>query len=312
MKIAPFSADFIREMESLIEEFLNYLRVEKGLAEGSLRGYVHDLQQFRQFAEEHGCSSADLLNRGLLESYCMHLSSLGLAARTIHRKLSPVRTFCRYLVREGYIHADPTDGITRPKLPRRLPKALSVEEVTTLLQYQPKDPVAAVRDRAILELMYGAGLRASEVASLNLEDIDLETKTVRCRGKGGKDRIVPFGSHAEQALRVYLQEARPKLVKKPTNALFLTRLGRNFSISGLWRLITQRAKAAGLTKHISPHTLRHSFATHLLEGGADLRVVQELLGHASIATTEVYTHITTDHLREVYAASHPRAQKPRK
>lgn len=299
-------------MENLIEEFLNYLRIEKGLAEGSLRGYAHDIQQFRLFAEEHGCTSADLLSRGLLENYCMHLSSLGLAARTIHRKLSPVRTFCRYLVREGYIQADPTDSITRPKLPRRLPKALSVEEVTTLLQYQPEDPVAAVRDRAILELMYSSGLRVSEIASLNMEDIDLETRTVRCRGKGGKDRVVPFGSHAEQALRAYLQTVRPKLAKRPTNALFLTRLGRKFSISGLWRLITKRAKAAGLTKHVSPHTLRHSFATHLLEGGADLRVVQELLGHASIATTEVYTHVTTDHLREVYSASHPRAQKPSK
>jgi len=299
-------------VDAVIEEFLNYLRVEKGLAEGSLSGYARDLREFAGYAAEHGCASPAELTAGLVQSYAAHLGSLGLAPRTIHRRLSPVRTLCRYLVGEGYVTSDPSEEMVRPKLPRRLPKALTVEDVQAIIEYSPPDPVQAVRDRAIIELMYGSGLRVAETAGLDVSDVDLDERTVRCRGKGSKDRIVPFGGPAAQALEMYLGSVRGRLARGGDPALFLTRLGRRFSTSGLWRLIKERARAAGVSKPVSPHSLRHSFATHLLEGGADLRVVQELLGHASIATTEVYTHVTSDHLREVYSASHPRANRPRR
>lgn len=294
----------------MIEEFLNYLRVEKGLAEGSLAGYARDLREFARYAAQHGCTSPAELTPALVQSYAAHLGAVGLAPRTTHRRLSPVRSLCRYLVREGYVASDPSEEMVRPKLPRRLPKALTVEEVRALIEYAPPDPVQSLRDRAIIELMYGSGLRVAETAGLDVSDVDLDERTVRCRGKGSKDRVIPFGGPAAHALEAYLHGGRSRLARGGDPALFLTRLGKRFSTSGLWRLIKERARAVGITKPVSPHSLRHSFATHLLEGGADLRVVQELLGHASIATTEVYTHVTSDHLREVYSASHPRAQRP--
>ncbi|MGQ9523541.1 MAG: site-specific tyrosine recombinase XerD [Armatimonadota bacterium] len=304
-----FLGDKLFSVDASIEEFLNYLRVEKGLAEGTLEGYARDLREFAAYAAEHGCTSPVELTASVVHSYASHLGAIGLAPRTIHRRLSPLRTFCRYLVREGFMISDPTEELEPLKLGRRLPKALTVEEMRALIQYEGPDPVQAIRDRAIIELMYGSGLRVAEAAGLDVSDVDLQERTVRCRGKGGKDRVVPFGAPAAEALEAYLGSVRGRLSRGSDSALFLTRLGRRFSTSGLWRLIKERARAAGITRPVSPHTLRHSFATHLLEGGADLRVVQELLGHASIATTEIYTHVTSDHLREVYTASHPRARR---
>lgn len=296
-------------VENEIDDFLNHLRVERGLAPGSLRGYAADLQQFRAFCAERGVHQPAQVTRDLLSAYSTHLMASGLAPATVHRKMAPVRTLCRYLVREGYLDADPADGLPRPKAPQRLPKALTVAEVSKFLAFRHPDPNTDLRDRALLELMYGAGLRVGELAALTIDDVDLQERTVRCRGKGGKERVVPFGLPAARAIQAYINGPRRKALRRPEAALFVTRLGRGFTTSGLWRLIVQRAAAAGITKHVSPHTLRHSFATHLLEGGADLRVVQELLGHASITTTEVYTHVSRDHLKEVYATSHPRARR---
>ncbi len=230
-------------------------------------------------------------------------------ATSVVRALSSVRAFHRFLLREGETDRDPTAGVIRPKLPRRLPRPLSIEDVVRLLAQPDPSTSAGLRDRAVLETLYGAGVRVSELMGLDVDDVDLEEGSVRVFGKGSKERDVPIGRYARDAISAYLTRVRPQIATaRSRSALFLNLRGGRLTRQGCAFILAKNARAADLGKRLSPHTLRHSFATHLLEGGADVRVVQELLGHASVATTQVYTLVTREHLREVYFTSHPRAR----
>jgi integrase/recombinase XerD len=230
-------------------------------------------------------------------------------ATSVVRALSSIRAFHRFLMREGETDRDPTSGVVRPKLPRQLPKPISVGDVTRLLSQPETSTRQGLRDRAVLETLYGAGLRVSELVGLDVDDVDLEDGSVRVLGKGSKERDVPIGRYARDAISAYLTRVRPAIsTRRSRSALFLNLRGGRLTRQGCTGILERHARAARIERHVSPHTLRHSFATHLLEGGADVRVVQELLGHASVATTQVYTLITKEHLREVYFTSHPRAR----
>jgi integrase/recombinase XerD len=226
----------------------------------------------------------------------------------VKRRAAAVRSLFKYLLRENVLTADPTLDLAAPKLPKRLPRVLTIEEVERLLAAPDLSSPQGLRDRAMLELLYGSGLRVSEVTSLNVGDVDLSVELVRCLGKGSKERLVPVGSHAVRAVRAYQQTARPVLVgRRMTSALFLNRRGGRLTRQGCWKLLRGHARRAGIMRPLTPHVLRHSFATHLLERGADLRAVQEMLGHATINTTQIYTHVARDRLRVIYAQAHPRA-----
>jgi integrase/recombinase XerD len=232
-------------------------------------------------------------------------------AASVVRALSSVRSFHRFLMREGGADRDPSAGVVRPKLPRALPRPLTVEDVERLLAAPPARTPAGLRDRAVLETLYGAGLRISELVGLDVDDVDLEEGSVRVLGKGGKERDVPLGRFAREAIAAYVSRARPSFATPGSRAaLFLNQRGGRMTRQGCSKILASHVGRAGIRKHVTPHTLRHSFATHLLEGGADVRVVQELLGHASVATTQIYTLVTREHLREVYFAAHPRARRP--
>ena len=233
-------------------------------------------------------------------------------ASTVARALASVRAFHAFLVREGETADDPAAGVVRPKVPRNLPRPLSVEEVDRLLSAPRGDSPAALRDRATLEVLYGSGLRISELVGLDVDDVDLEEGSIRVLGKGGRERMVPLGRMARKAVEAYRTRARPSFAsKRSRSALFLNQRGGRLTRQGCARILESQVARAGLTRRVTPHTLRHSFATHLLEGGADVRVVQELLGHASLASTQIYTLVTQEHLRDVYFTSHPRARRAR-
>ena len=248
------------------------------------------------------------VTRAAVTLYLVALRRRGRAPATVKRRAAAVRSFYKYLLRENVLSEDPTLDLAPPRLPVRLPRVLSVKEIEQLLAAPNLSTARGLRDRAMLELLYGSGLRVSEVIALNLGDVDLSVELVRCVGKGSKERVVPVGSHAVRALRAYQQEARPVLAGRRTpSALFLNRRGGRLTRQGCWKILRGYARQAGISRALTPHVLRHSFATHLLERGADLRAVQEMLGHASIATTQVYTHVARDRLRTVYAQAHPRA-----
>jgi integrase/recombinase XerD len=294
--------------------FLNHLRVERGLADNSISAYRRDLHQFEVFLQERDLALDGVTPKVIVE-FRNFLLQKGLAETSLQRALSTLRTFYHYLSREEGV-IDPTGDLEKSKQTRRLPKALTVAEVISLINAAERegDPVT-LRDRALLELLYGSGARISELLNLDLVDVhqfaETETETLKLRGKGGKERIVPLGSFASAALRDYLVRVRPQLAAKsirPTNALFLNRKGTRLSRQSAWQFIFDAAKSAGIDAKVSPHVFRHSYATHLLDGGADIRVVQELLGHASVTTTQIYTLITIDKVRETYSLAHPRAR----
>ncbi|HEY3284176.1 MAG TPA: site-specific tyrosine recombinase XerD [Armatimonadota bacterium] len=293
-------------LADLVSEFLHHLAVERGLSGNSVSSYASDLKGLVAFSASR---EQAMLTAGLFSAFRTHLGSSGLAPRSLARKTSALRTFARFLVREGHLAADLAAELETPRLPRALPKTLSIPDVEKLILVRETDPLADLRNRAMLELLYATGLRVSELVSLDLSRIDLETGRVRVIGKGSKERVVPVGRAALAALRDYLRNARPKLAKGTSRAVFLTSRGRAMDRTTFWRLLKRRAAAAGVAAEVSPHTLRHALATHLLEGGADLRVVQEILGHSSLATTEIYTHLTRDAIKEVYVQAHPRALK---
>jgi integrase/recombinase XerD len=300
-----------------IEGFLDLLSVERGLSAHTVAAYRRDLARYATFLRDRGLTDVRKVDERLVTSYVASVSAStygdgrAYRATSVVRALSSVRAFHRFLLREGKVARDPTAAVVRPKLPRSLPKPLSVEDVARLLA-QPDRSVAGIRDRAVLETLYGAGLRVSELVGLDVDDVDLEEGSVRALGKGGKERDVPLGRYARDAITAYLTRVRPGLATpRSRSALFLNRRsGGRLTRQGITGILQQHASAAGIAKRVSPHTLRHSFATHLLEGGADVRVVQELLGHASVATTQVYTLVTKEHLREVYLTSFPRARRP--
>ncbi len=297
------------------QAYRDHLAVERGLAPNSLAAYGRDLRRYLEFCDARGITAADQVTEADLGDFLAWLrqGSEGhapLAAASAARTLVAVRGFHKFLVREGISTTDPGLEVKPPAAARRLPKALTVDEVESILTSTggvAAEPLG-LRDRALLEFLYGTGARISEAVGLDDEDLDVDNGVAHLHGKGGKQRLVPIGSKAREALSAYLVRARPGLVVDTQRAVFLNARGGRLSRQSAWTILRSAAARAGVTAEVSPHTLRHSFATHLLDGGADVRVVQELLGHASVTTTQVYTKVTVEHLREVYALAHPRAR----
>lgn len=295
----------LRPEESL-RLFLQYLAVEKGLASNTLLSYENDLTRFLAFLKKERLRWPAVTEETLVR-FIHTQSRNGLSARSLARRVSALKSFFRFLVLGGVIKKSPAARLSAPSTWRSLPKVLSVEEVEKLLAAPAGDKPQSLRDRALLEVLYGAGLRVSEAASLRLEDVNLEDGFLLVFGKGGKERVVPVSRTASGCVAKYLKEARPLLVKGDERSLFLTRLGRPFTRQGVWKVLRRHALKAGLGGKVHPHVLRHSFATHLLERGADLRSVQLMLGHSQITTTQIYTHVSGERLRRVYDRYHPRA-----
>lgn len=304
-------------IETCVERYLDHLAVERGLSAHTLHAYRRDLGRYVAFLRTRGTSDPGDIDDGLVRSFVASVSASThgpderpYRATSVARTLSSIRSFHRFLVREGVTDRDPARGVSQPKLPRTLPHPLTVDEIGRLLEAPDGATPAGQRDRAILELLYGSGLRVSELTGLDVDDLDLDAGTVRVLGKGGKEREVPVGRYGRDAVETYLVRARPAFARgRGRGALFLNQRGGRLSRQSCDRMLRAAARAAGIDRAVSLHTLRHSYATHLLEGGADVRVVQELLGHASVATTQIYTLVTREHLREVYYTSHPRARR---
>ena len=302
-------------MKEDIERFLNYLSVEKGFSENTLAAYRNDLAQLASFVEENGARgqvspSWANFSRQTMLSYQLQLKERNYATTTLARKVAAAKSFFKFMVAEGYLKDNPMENVASPNVGRLLPKPISISQVRRLLDQPARlSTPEAKRDSAMLSLLYASGMRVSELISLNLGDVDTQGDFVRCFGKGSKERLIPIARKASLTLEDYLKEARPKLARgKDEKALFLNRRGERLTRQGFWQILKGHAKAAELSAEITPHTLRHSFATHMLSGGADLRSVQELLGHANISTTQVYTHLTSEHVRRTYEKAHPRAK----
>lgn len=295
-------------MSDLIAEFIHYLGAERGLAVNTLESYGRDLRLYQEYLTLRGAVSLEAATSSMVLGYLLHMQAEGKATATIARRLAALKAFYQYLVQEQKTDQDPTANLESPKLERRLPKVLSVHEVEEMLRQPDLRTPAGLRDKAMLELLYATGIRVSELTSLNVGDVNFSQGFLRCLGKGGKERVVPVGSVAVESVRQYLLKGRPKLVRESRErCLFLNHHGRRLTRQGFWKIVKKYAERAGIDREITPHTLRHSFATHLLENGADLRAVQEMLGHADISTTQIYTHLTKGHLKDVYARAHPRA-----
>jgi integrase/recombinase XerD len=297
-----------RHLTELMLDFLAYLELERGLSRNTLEAYRNDLQQYGSFLERRGVDPLEA-STGDLRAFATEIQGGTAAPATVQRKIACLRSFHRYLRREQILERDPTAELRAPRSRARLPKVLSRDEVGELLRQPRGSSPGALRDRALLETMYACGLRASEAITLELSQLDLEAGIVRPHGKGSKERIVPVGSVALRSLREYLERGRPKLVGlRDEPHVFVNARGGALSRQGLYKIVQRYARAAGLEQRMSPHTLRHTFATHLLAGGCDLRSLQEMLGHADIGTTQIYTHLSTERLRDVYFDAHPRAQ----
>jgi integrase/recombinase XerD len=291
-----------------VERFADFLALEQGASVRTSEAYRLDLARFVTYAAVKGSKTPTDVTARTLREYVYHLKDVGLAPASIRRNVSAVRTYFKFLIGEGHVVRDPSERLETPKRWRTLPEVLGVEEVEKLLTAPALTEPLAFRDRAMLELAYGAGLRVSEWISLGVRDVMLQDHLVRVFGKGAKERLVPIGRKAIGATAVYLRELRPSLEKgEGKGVLFLNARGQPMTRMGAWKILRKYVKQAGITKPVSPHTLRHSFATHLLEGGADLRAVQEMLGHVDISTTQIYTHIDREYLRSVHKQFHPRA-----
>jgi integrase/recombinase XerD len=298
-------------MKDAIENFLHYLAVEKGYSEHTISAYRNDLSGLIEFANKQNLTSWAAIDRQGMLGYMLNLKERGYVATTIARKVAAARSFFGFMVAEGHIKTDPTENMSSPSVGKALPKPIPLEQVRLLLEQPSKLSTSeAKRDRAMLELLYASGMRISELVALNLGDVNTEGNYfVRCFGKGRKERIIPLYEKIATTVKNYIEEDRPKLAHgKNDTAMFLNARGDRITRQGFWQKLKEYAKSAGLSSQISPHTLRHSFATHMLSGGADLRSVQELLGHANISTTQVYTHLTTEQVRRTYDKAHPRAK----
>jgi integrase/recombinase XerD len=309
----------VAELAGALRGYLDHLAVERGLAVNTLVSYRRDLGRYLTVLSDRGVAAVDAVTQHDVADFLVRLRTgdeqhQPLAASSAARAVIAVRGFHRFALREGLTEADPARPVRPPRTPQRLPKAISVGEVAALIAAAERNPRVdlAARDTALLELLYGTGARISEAVGLDVDEVDLTSRSLVLTGKGGKQRTVPIGRCAAEALEAWLTRARPALsalgLGAGSPAVFLNARGGRLSRQSAWTALRAAATAAGLTVEVSPHTLRHSFATHLLEGGADVRVVQELLGHASVSTTQVYTMVTVEHLREVYATSHPRAR----
>ncbi|MFH1641104.1 MAG: site-specific tyrosine recombinase XerD [Candidatus Omnitrophota bacterium] len=294
-------------MKELIDIFLNYLSVERGLARNTLISYKEDLGFYIDFIENRHIDALSKTTKNDVVNFMLFQKDKGLAANSVSRRLAAIKMFYRFLVRERILKADPTSLIDSPKLWKKIPETLSLNEVEELLSGPNVRDKQGIRDRAILETLYATGMRVSEAASLKIGNVNLDIGFLRCIGKGNKERVIPLGKKAVDSLKRYLENSRPALLKKKeSDFLFLNRFGKNISRQSLWKIIKRYARAARIKKPIWPHILRHSFATHLLERGADLRSVQEMLGHANISTTQIYTHINKDRLKSIHRKFHPR------
>jgi len=291
----------------LLEPFGDFLALEQGAAPNTSAAYARDVARLAQFAMITGARAPTEITARTLRDFVYHLKDLGLAPTSIRRGISAVRTYYRFLLAEGHVVRDPSERLDAPKRGRTLPDVLSAEEAARLLAAPSLDEPLAFRDRAMLELAYGAGLRVSEWIGLAVRDVLLDDGLLRVFGKGSKERLVPIGRSAIGAAAIYLRELRPRLERGAGQGiLFLNARGEPLTRMGAWKILRKYVLLAGIEKHVSPHTLRHSFATHLLEGGADLRAVQDMLGHADISTTQIYTHVDREYLRSVHKQFHPR------
>jgi integrase/recombinase XerD len=299
-------------MENHLSTFLDFLSAEKGASGNTIAAYRNDLQQLAKYLKASGDGKGwEKVDRVLIQDFILNLKERKYAETTVARKVAAIRSFFGFLSAEGILADNPTEGLASPRVGKMLPKAITPNEVDELLEQPCKRATPeARRDRAMLELLYATGMRVTELVSLDLANVSVDGKNpfVRCTGKGAKERIIPIHEQATEALAEYVNEARPLIVRnKNENALFVNRRGERLTRQGFWLILKGYAKAANLRDDVTPHTLRHSFATHMLRGGMPLRHVQEMLGHANISTTQVYTHLATEHVREVYEKAHPRA-----
>ena len=294
-------------MEAQVRTFLNYLRVEKGLSDNTIQAYRRDMAKFASFAAERKVGVTELRREHVVD-FLGTLYRRNLDSRSVARHLVTIRHFFRFLLLEGVIESDPAANIESPKFRQSLPEFLSVDEVDRLLRQPDKNDVVGIRDRAMIELMYSTGLRVSELCGLRVSDLQMEPGCLRCIGKGNKERLVPVGKRALEAVQAYLREARQALARGVASPyLFLNQKGHKLNRIAFWKILGEYGRKAGLRKSLTPHMLRHSFATHLLDRGADLRSVQMMLGHSDISTTQIYTHVVEERLKQVYKAHHPRA-----
>ena len=290
-----------------VDQYLNYILIEKGLSDKTVESYSIDLTRFLEFLEKNSVYNLSETDTPIILRYLIALRNAGLSARSRARHLVTLRGFYRFLAHEGMIEHDPVRIIDLPKAGLRLPDVLSIQEIKDLLSLADGSKPQGARDAAMIELLYAAGLRVSELIGIKLQDISLEAGFVRVFGKGSKERVVPIGLYAKERIDHYIVNARPQLLKKRINHfLFVTRLGKPMTRQGFWKLLKRYVLKAGINKNITPHTLRHSFASHLLEGGADLRSVQLMLGHIDISTTQIYTHVAREHLKKMHEKFHPR------
>jgi integrase/recombinase XerD len=296
-------------MQAQVEEFLRFVAVEKGYSSHTVAAYRNDLAQLLTYLAGEGVSSWRDVDRARVRDYVLHLRRRDYASSTVGRKVAAVKSCFHFLVADGVLADDPTASVDSPQVDKHLPHPLSREEMARLLaEVARSDTAAGLRDRALLELMYATGLRASEAIQLKVDAVDLEAGTVRCLGKGKKERILPLYARAREALGVYLESGRQALLQgRDESALFINHRGYSLTRQGLWLIVKRHAAAAGIEREVTPHTLRHSFATHMLDGGAGLRELQQLLGHTNISSTQIYTKVSTRRKREVYDEAHPRA-----
>lgn len=293
-----------------LDDYLHFLRVERQLAANTLVSYERDLKSYIQYLKEvEQLDSLRKVERIHILNHLRHLKETTKTSRTVARHISSIRSFHQFLIRERVVDNDPTVHLEMPQMDKKLPNVLSIEEVDALMQAPALDKANGIRDQAMLELLYASGMRVSECINLDMDDVNLTMGFVRCFGKGGKERIIPLGKSALKACQAYLENGRHNLLKagEKTDALFINQRGKRLTRQGFWKLLKQHAQKAGIQKELTPHTLRHSFATHLIENGADLRAVQEMLGHADISTTQIYTHVSKTRLKDVYSQFHPRA-----
>ncbi len=293
------------DRELLLEDFLSYISLERGLSDNTARAYSVDIKKLYNFMDSKNVNLLSV-RRDFISDYLWNEREKGRESSTAARNLASIKVFFRFLTREGHVKEDPTEAMDSPKLWKRLPEVLSAAEVERLIDAAGSNDHKSIRDKAILELLYASGLRISELSNLKILDVNLEVGFLKCKGKGGKERIVPLGGKAASAIERYLKSSRPGYLKGSNDYLFLNRSGKMISRQSCWKIIKKYASLSGIKKLISPHTLRHSFATHLLEGGADLRSVQEMLGHANISTTQIYTHVDREYLKQIHKKYHPR------